>query len=162
MNARRTTLFLLSALALALVAASPQTPPTDTPEALIKSLYAAHQPGRGKSIDWCDRKSISRFCDAELTDLFIKDCECSRKTEGICNLDWDPFYAAQDFGESDPNPRMKRLQRPGRVVLDVTITNLSDIHLIYEMKQTKAGWRVSDITCTKPAWTLKKVLSTPE
>ncbi|HYM59934.1 MAG TPA: hypothetical protein VEZ11_03460 [Thermoanaerobaculia bacterium] len=157
----RTTIavLLLSGLTLALVAASPKSPPTDTPEALIKSLYAAHQPGKEKSIDWCDRKSISRFCDAELTDLFIKDCECSRKTEGICNLDWDPFYAAQDFGEDDPNPRIKRLQRAGRVVLEVTIKNFKDVTLIYEMKQTKAGWRVSDITSTNDKWTLTKVLS---
>ena len=112
----------------------------NTPDGLIKSLYARHQPGKDKNLDWCDRKTISKYCDARLTDLFIKDCQCARRTGEICQLDSDPFYDAQDFDGSDPNPRVKRLSANS---FDVTFHNFQDHKLIYKMKKTSDGWRVS-------------------
>ncbi len=129
--------------------------PSDTPEALIRSLYAHHQPGKHKELDTCKRSELSRFCDAKLTRLFLKDCACSKKTHEVCNLDWDPFYDAQDFGEEDPNPRITRLDRPNW--FQVTITNLGEIQLTYEMAKTKGGWRISNIKSAK--WDLVEVLS---
>ena len=127
-----------------------------TPESLILSLYSQHRPGQNKEIDWCERKSISRYCDTNLTDLYIKNCECEVRTKEVCNLDWDPFYDAQDFDESEPNPRIKQISSSS---YEVTITNIGERKLIYEIKKTKAGWRVSDVKCPLKGWSLVQVLS---
>jgi hypothetical protein len=128
---------------------------SDTPEALIASLYEHHQPGRGREVDTCDRTVISKYCAARLTDLFLKDCACAKRTHEVCNLDWDPFYDAQDFGEGNANPRIRRLGDSN--AFDVTITNLGERKLIYEMTRTKNGWRIANIRTAK--WNLREVLS---
>jgi hypothetical protein len=132
-------------------------PAVDTPETLIKSLYARHQPGKDKNLDWCNKKAISKYADARLTTLFLKDCECARRTQEFCMLDSDPFYDAQDFDSSDPNPRVRQVAAN---TYEVTFSNFGDQKLIYKMKKTSAGWRVSDIESPSNKWTLTKLLST--
>lgn len=130
-------------------------PPPGTPEAVIASLYAHHQPGRGKEVDTCDRAAISKYCDAGLADLLVKDCDCSKKSGEVCNLDWDPFYDSQDFGKEDPRPRIERLE--GSDAFAVTIRNLGERKLTYEMTKTPAGWRIANVRT--PKWNLREVLS---
>ena len=149
------TIALFLAAQLPAVAGAPQP---DTPEAVIVSLYAHHRPAKNREIDTCNRQALSRYCDGRLTDLFVKDCDCSKRTGEVCNLDWDPFYDAQDFDEKEPNPRIKRIE--GTDSFEVTITNLGEVRLTYEMKKTKAGWRVANIRSAK--WDLLKVLAGTE
>ena len=132
-------------------------PAADTPESLIKSLYARHQPGKDKNLDWCNKKAISKYADARLTALFIKDCECTRRTQEICNLGSDPFYDAQDFDGSDPNPRIRQVAANA---YEVTFSNFGDQKLIYKLKKTSDGWRVSDIESPSNKTSLVKLLST--
>src|SRR5215471_17686761 len=91
-------LCVLLSLALALSAGVQGGAASDSPEALILSLYSHHQPSRGEGLDTCNRVDLARYCDARLTDLFLKECACRKRTGEVCNLDWDPFYDAQDFG----------------------------------------------------------------
>lgn len=146
---------LLAALLLAPLAAFAAEPQPETPEALIRSLYAHHQPGQHKEISTCNRRAISQYCDEKLTALFQKDCDCGKRTHEVCNLDWDPFYDAQDFGPEEPNPHIKRIGDSDEYA--VTITNIDEVHLTYAMKKTKAGWRIADIRT--PKWDLLKVLN---
>lgn len=133
------------------------TAPPDTPEALIRSLYASDQPRNDKSLDWCDKKTIAKFADARLTSLFMKDCQCAKRTGEICNLDSDPFYNAQDFDKVDPNPRIRKVA-PN--TYEVTITNFGDQKLIYTITKTTAGWRISDVEWPEDKSSLVKLLST--
>src|SRR5438128_12530160 len=98
-------------------------PAADTPVALIQSLFARHQPKKDKSLNWCDKTTIASFVDARLTALFIKDCQCAKRTGEICQIDSDPFYDAQDFDDADPNPRVKEIA-PNTYA--VTISNFGD------------------------------------
>lgn len=127
-----------------------------TPESLILSLYSQHQPGQKKEIDWCNSKSISKYCDSRLTNLFIKDCECQKKNQEVCNLDWDPFYDSQDFDEVAPEPRIKNV---GQNSFEVTFNNFGDKKLIYEVGKTEVGWRISNIKSPSRNWSLVDVLS---
>jgi hypothetical protein len=145
----------VTALFIAVLFAS--TPAADTPATLIQSLYARHQPAKNKSLNWCNKKAISSFVDTRLTALFIKDCQCQKRTGEICNLDSDPFYDAQDFDDADPNPRV---QEVAPNTYEVTITNFGDLKLIYKMTKTSAGWRISDIESPANKWSLVKLLST--
>jgi hypothetical protein len=70
-----------------------------SPEDFIRSLYRFHQPGKDTP-DWFgDKRTLSKYFDKELTALFIKDDECVKREQGVCNLDFDPIYDAQDFEE---------------------------------------------------------------
>ncbi len=129
----------------------------NTPQEVIASLYAHHQPGKNREIDLCDRAGVSRYCDPALTDLFVKDCECGKKRQEVCNLDWDPFYDAQDFDDSEPNPRIREVKPAGS--FEVTLRNLGERKLIYEMKRTPEGWRISNIRSPSSKWSLREVLS---
>ena len=132
-------------------------PRAGTPQELIVSLYAHHQPSKGKEIDLCERGSVSRYCDATLTGLFMKDCACRKKTHEVCNLDWDPFLDAQDFADSYPPPRIEEMKQAGS--FEVTISNLGERRLIYEMRKTKDGWRIANIRSPASGWSLLEVLS---
>ena len=143
----RTGLLALSFLLAMPLSALAAARPPDTPEALIRSLYARHRPGRHKEMSTCDRRAMARYCDERLTALFLKDCECGKTTHEVCNLDWDPFYDAQEFGREEPNPRVKRIGESDDY--DVTITNIDEVHLTYEIKKTKAGWRIANIKTPK-------------
>ena len=149
------TALLAASLILGASPARAANAPSDTPEGLIRSIYEHHQPGRRREIDTCRKSDLSRYCDARLTELFLKDCACSKRKQEVCNLDWDPFYDAQDFGEVEPNPRIQRIDRSD--AFDVTITNLGETRLTYAMTKTKTGWRVANIRSAK--WDLVKVLS---
>ena len=148
---RSTALCIASAILLFAAAPAP-----DTPETLIKSLYAHHQPGKNKNIDWCNRKTISKYANARLTDLFIKDCQCAKRTKEFCQLDSDPFYDAQDFDDADPNVRVKATD-PN--TFEVTLNNFGDETLVYTIQQTSKGWRISDIASPTNK-SLVKLLST--
>src|SRR5262245_31525957 len=89
------------ALFISLVFASAACFGADTkkssPEDFIRSLYRFHQPGRDTP-DWFGNKqTLSKYFDKELTALFIKDDECAKREQGVCNLDFDQIYDAQDF-----------------------------------------------------------------
>jgi hypothetical protein len=132
-------------------------PPAITPQELIRSLYEHHQPKKGKEVDVCDKAAVAKYCDAALTELFSKECACRKEREETCNLDWDPFYDAQDFDASDPRPRIEKTKQAGS--FDVTIHNLGERKLIYEMTQTPKGWRISNIRSPASKWSLREVLS---
>ena len=151
----RVPLLAVSLLLAARFSAFAAESSSGTPEALIRSLYARHQPGKHKELSTCKRSDLSKYCDSKLTDLLLKDCACSKMTHEVCNLDFDPFYGAQDFGEENPNPRVQRRGQSDRY--DVTITNLGEVKLTYTMTKTKDGWRISDIETAE--WDLLKILS---
>lgn len=146
----------LRALIAALVFSSPiAAAPAGTPQELIRSLYSHHGPKKG--IDICDKQRIAKYCDAALTELFSKECACRKERQESCNLDWDPFYDAQDFDASDPDPRIRELKHSGS--FEVTIRNMGERKLIYEMKKTPEGWRISNIRSPASGWSLLEVLS---
>ena len=115
-----------------------------SPEDFIRSVYRFHRPW-GKQVDWFgDKRTLSKYFDKELTGLFIKDDECQKREHGICNLDFDPIYDAQDFDEKTINFQIAAVVgQPD--VFNVTFTNLGTRTLVYRLTNTPSGWRISDI-----------------
>jgi hypothetical protein len=89
------------------------------------------------------RPVLSRYFDNQLVNLLLADRVCAEKN-GICNLDYLPWWGGQDPDASDlqiqptENPKviMVRFKYHG---------NESLIKLKYVMTKTKAGWRIADI-----------------
>lgn len=128
-----------------------------SPEDFLRSLYRFHQPWTEQR-SWFDNKqTLSKYFDKELTALFIKDDECKKREQGICNLDFDPIYDAQDFEKETTN-----LQIAAKVgqseLFNVTFTNLGTRTLVYRLTNTPSGWRISDIKYPEEP-SLKEILS---
>jgi hypothetical protein len=125
---------------------------SSTPEALIKSIYAAHRPWDKKrvEINLFDEKDMSKYFDSEFVGLFQRDLACQKKIEGICGFDVDPVFHSQDsitdagydislrpikqtdsYAEYEVLVHWVGFEKPNRY-----------IHVINKMPN---GWRVSDI-----------------
>jgi len=110
-----------------------------------------------QEIDFTKKESLAKYFDLQLTNLFIKDFECQKKEQGVCNLDFDPIYDAQDFDKQTTGLKVTRLAGQPNV-FQVTFTNLGTRTLIYKLKKTSAGWRISDIKYPEGT-SLKELLS---
>lgn len=127
-----------------------------SPEDFIRSLYRFHQPWRNQS-DWFgDKRTLSKYFDKELTALFIKDAECEKREQGVCNLDFDPIYDAQDFERTTDLQIAAVADQPD--LFKVTFTNLGTRTLVYRLTNTPSGWRISDIKYSDGP-SLKEILS---
>jgi len=114
-----------------------------SPEDFLRSLYRFHQPWTEQR-HWFDNKqTLSKYFDKELTALFLKDDECKKREQGICNLDFDPIYDAQDF-EKTTNLQIAAVAGHADL-FKVTFTNLGTRTLVYKLTNTPSGWRISDI-----------------
>ena len=151
------------ALFISLVFASAACFGADTkkssPEDFIRSLYHFHQPGRDTP-DWFgDKQTLSKYFDKELTALFIKDDECAKREQGVCNLDFDPIYDAQDFDKETTDLKIAAVEGQSDS-FNVTFTNLGTRTLVYKLTNTLDGWRISDIKYPEGP-PLKEILSRP-
>lgn len=130
----------------------------ETPEILLQTLYSEHKPQHDKQIDFENEAQLARYFSPELTALFMRDVACKKRTEGLCNLDYDPIFAAQDF---DDKPLDLVIERQSPTRFKVTYTNMTRRSQIYEVVETSSGWRISDIVY--PDWgSLKAQLSRAE
>src|SRR5262245_30367956 len=130
---------------------------TSSPEDFIRSLYDFHQPGKDTP-DWFgEEQTLSKYFDKELTALFMKDAECAKREQGVCNLDFDPIYDAQDFEEKTTNLQITAVEgQPDS--FKVTFTNLGARTLVYRLTKSPSGWRISDIKYAEGP-SLKELLS---
>ena len=128
-----------------------------SPEDFIRSLYRFHQPGRDTPDWFADKRTLSMYFDKEVTALFIKDDECVKREQGVCNLDFDPIYDAQDFEKETTNLQIAAVAgQPD--LFNVTFTNLGTRTLVYRLTNTPSGWRISDIKYPEGP-SLKEILS---
>ncbi len=128
-----------------------------SPEDFVRSIYHFHQPGRDTP-DWFgNKRTLSKYFDKELTALFIKDDECVKREKGVCNLDFDPIYDAQDFEKKTSNLQIAAVAgQPD--LFNVMFTNLGTRTLVYRLTNTPSGWRISDIKYPEGP-SLKEILS---
>ena len=128
-----------------------------SPEDFIRSVYRFHQPGKDTP-DWFgNKRTLSNYFDKELTALFIKDAECAKREQGVCNLDFDPIYDGQDFEKETTNLQIAALAGHSEL-FNVTFTNLGTRTLVYRLTNTPSGWRISDIKYPEGP-SLKEILS---
>jgi len=127
-----------------------------SPEDFLRSVYRFDQPWTEQP-DWFgDEQTLSKYFDKELTALFMKDAECQKREQGVCNLEFDPIYEAQDF-EKTTNLRIAAVAGQADL-FNVTFTNLGTRTLVYKLTKTPDGWRISDIKYAEGP-SLKEILS---
>ena len=133
-----------------------------TPEGFIRHLYKEYLPDLQQDKFWLDnKKKLSQYFDRNLTELLLRDTEWSEKHREIGNLDFDPIIAAQDYDEKLPTTlKVHAMNSKSPVRVKVVFSNISPTTIIYELKMTGQGWRISDIIYTKRI-SLVKILSQP-
>lgn len=130
----------------------------DQAEDLVRKIYKDHRPTKGASI--LDKKeTLSKYFDREMTDLFLKDYACSKRTGEVCNLDYDPIYNTQEISDAEPKLQIKKLSSTKDTAsFEVDFDNYGPVKLTYQLRKTESGWRVSDIV-DEEGGSLKKALS---
>lgn len=159
----RTLVFaLLTALASTAIAAG------DGPEEVIRALYKAHRPWEHKELKLGNRAVLSKYFTPELTNLFLKNAQVERDCPkgDLCGLEFDPILGSQDFDEHlDFNLRIteRTPPQPGRFEARFKLFNEEkpdqEQVLVFQLVQTKNGWRIDDIVYTKENTTLRAVLT---
>jgi|GEM_PF-6628896 len=130
-----------------------------TPEALLASLYQVHQPWKDQSIDFENRQQLNVWFTAELTDLILHDEQCKRERQELCNLESDPMFCAQDFGETFEQLAFSRISiQP--LLVEASFINIGRMKVVYVFKQTRKGWRIDDIRCPEGP-SLRAILTSP-
>jgi len=139
-----------------------QADTSDEAEARVRRLYEAHRPWDGVEIDFHASNALSPYFDASLTQLLLDDHACELRVGEICNLDFDPVLAAQDYDDAGLRElRLERQAGPGGIVVSVTFQNLDQTqHIAYDVVCPPAGCRITDVRYdTGPS--LRTLLSTP-
>ena len=141
---------------------APSAQGVSSPEEFIRNIYTSeHLPWATEKsshvIDFSSRKSLAKYFDNNLVNLFIRDDKYKIKTKEIGCLDFDPIYDAQD---GDPVTKDLKISKVvGKVnVFSVTFANLGTRTLIYKLTYTADGWRIKDIEYSKNK-TLTEILS---
>lgn len=151
--------FLPAVLLMFLVScAGPHAAPeeiVETPESLIRTLYDNHRPQFEQGLDLADRAVLTRYFSPALTELFVREAACRERTKEVCNLDFDPIFAAQDFDRQQVDLSIEQLS-PRR--FQVTYTNMERRTQIYEVLPGSDGVRIDDIVYPE-AGSLKALLS---
>lgn len=158
----RVRTIFIAVLLLILSSGYPQSAtlaPADSPENFIRSLYKYHLSQYDKNYWFDNKEKLSKYFDSTLIALLLHDEKCKNETHGICNLDFDPIIDAQDLDNKYPvSIEVKRLNYKSQTHCKVIFTNITKRTICYELRRTKLGWRVSDITYSN-GQSLKKLLS---
>ncbi len=121
---------------------------TGGPESVVQDLYKnyAWNVRRTISVDNEPNNVLLKYFDKNLTSLFIKNQECEAKEQGICNIDVDILYSAQDFEITDF--RICAMDTDKHMV-SVRFKNIGTPQVVrFKLSNTPAGWKVSDILYT--------------
>ena len=125
------------------------------PDAMLKSLYKAHDAQQGPFFNKDNRKLINQYFTRELTGLIMKDAKQAKDEIGA--LDFDPLYDSQDpqitnfkVGKVNWGGILKREDdepEEGLAVVDVTFKDGGKTRRIgFRFHQTaKKTWKIADI-----------------
>ncbi len=116
---------------------------SDSPEEIVRRLYKNDFPGSEGLNRSQYGAALSRYFDAGLVELFIKDWECERREPGLCGPDFMILYDAQD---SDITDLKVGAFDSRNSTVEVRFKNFGKpVSVVYVMRKTAAGWRISDI-----------------
>ena len=139
---------------------------SESPENFIRRIYKEHldvlYSDFRQDNDCLNKKKYSQYFDPNLTMLLIRDDKYTEKHPGeVGDLDFDPIIDAQDFDEKLPvSVVVTKLDSKFPVRIKVVFSNISPRTIVFELKQTEQGWRISDIIYSDGS-SLVKILSQP-
>lgn len=153
---------LLASLAIALAfntvgpVAQARQAPQPSPRSLVVNLYrdfawvplfATDPTLKGPQWEGVSQQSESvlrGYFAPDLARLLVADRQCAARSQGVCNLDFDPIFNAQD--SSGASDLAVSPGAPGQVIVSIRYpSDPKPMKLIFAMRQTPSGWRIADI-----------------
>ena len=118
--------------------------PGPSPAAIVDSLYRIHDNGRGPVLTQESGKVHDRFFDSTLAALFMQNLIGPPNGE-VSNLDFDPFYNAQEMGIKNFAIGDATITGDSAVVV-VTFDNFDrKERLAYQLRGKPQGWKIRNI-----------------
>jgi hypothetical protein len=135
--------FLVAPFALA------QRPQT-TPDALVRSLYAAHKNRRTDPLfQMKNRTLLEKYFAKDLAGLLWKDAKTSAEKNEVGALDGDPLYNAQDMKITAFRIKAPEYGEGNRELADVPVTfknfGKEQTVLFRVERDSRKAWRITDI-----------------
>ncbi len=156
------TIFKL-ALFLTLAIVSCAHAAEDARLAVVKRLYQDYawetEPGVSKRTPFFSDKSsvLNRYLTQSLSRLVLEDQQCSERTGGICNLDFEPMWNSQD--PEGAKFRFVGIGQSNSIAVEIAYPGQRSVTLAFDVVNTRDGWRINDIRSPMPKWSLRNILS---
>lgn len=149
-------------LAAAILFAASAVSFAQTPDAVVRSLYAAHKSRATKPFfQTRSRALVDKYFAKRLADLIWKDAVDSQGEVG--KLDFDPLYNAQDVRVTGFRIGAPEYGEGNRRLADVPVKfkNLGEQQtVLFRLEQTaKGAWKITDIFYPSLNTSLKSILS---
>lgn len=115
------------------------------PESIVRALYRTYLPAEAPGLGNEPREILSKYFDAGLTELFIKDQECRRRYQGICDLNSDVLVGANFVEVSNLWLCVRRTSRTE--VVARFLNGGRETVVTFDVQQIGGAWKVVDIRC---------------
>lgn len=140
-------MFVTALLTLCLPARAQVNNAEADPSAWLKQVYALYQ--KAQSTAALEGKAsttlIEKRASKALAALFKKDAACSKRSQGVCALDWDFVVDGQDYKLSDVDVGPSVVDGD-KASVTVTFTNLdAKCRNVYTFVREGGQWKVDDI-----------------
>jgi len=121
-----------------------------TPDALVRDLYAAHKNRRTDPFfQTKSRARLDKYFAKDLADLILKDAAESAKKNEVGALDGDPLYNAQDMKITAFRVKPPSYGEGNRDLADVPVTfknfGKAQTVLVRVERDSHKAWKITDI-----------------
>lgn len=112
----------------------------------------------GKDLSHQSKATLEKYFAPTLADLLVKDAACQIRSQGICNLDFDPLFDSQDPRVTDLDVS---LTLPGKVaVVYKDPVDGTAMQIDFDVARVAGAWKITDIVYRRPEKvSLRQVLS---
>jgi hypothetical protein len=136
--------------ALLLIAPMGVAQRAQTPDGLVRDLYAAHNNRRTDPFfQTKSRARLDKYFAKDLADLILKDAAESAKKNEVGALDGDPLYNAQDMKITAFSVKPPTYGEGNRDLADVAVTfknfGKANTVLIRVERDSRKIWKITDI-----------------
>ena len=143
-------LLLFATVLLFIMPAAQAQSAQTTPDALVRSLYAAHKNRRTDPFfQMKDRARLDKYFAKDLADLLWKDAKTSKEKNEVGALDGDPLYNAQDMKITAFVVKSPQYGEGNRDLADVPVTfkNLGkEQTILFRVERDHSkDWKITDI-----------------
>ena len=116
----------------------------DSPQDLLRELYRVHDEGQGPLLQPAASAERRRFFTAALSTAFDQELNRSNSDE-VGNLDFDPFFNAQDMEISGLDFAVAKVSGTRTTVIAQFSNYTEQVEIVYHLIQEKSGWYIDDV-----------------
>jgi len=114
------------------------------PQSIVRALYRTYLPRDAPGLGNEPRDMLSKYFDEVLTEMFLRDQECRRQAQGMCELSVDVLVGANSIEVTNLRLCVQRGSRTE--VLAQFLNSGRETTVRFEVRRSGRDWKVTDIT----------------